>query len=141
MPRVLVANELSFVAAEDRRVARERLSGFIKTIVAAVGAGAERGLRSAVSLDGLALAPDYVLAQWRNDDAVDRESRRYMRTLQINTPPILLTDGAEVADREGRTEYRYQGELATGLGAAALLHGLAISLASSTKPASSQYRT
>lgn len=129
MPRVLVANELSFVPAPDRYVARERMARFLGTLVAAFAAGAERRLRAAVLLDGFELAPGYRLPQWRNDSDVDRESRTRMKSLQVNSPPIRTEDGEVVAERQARSEYRFQGKLAEGLGAAALLRGLGVSLA------------
>lgn len=126
--RPIVANELSFVALPDRHAARRQLDRFVATLRRAVGHGAERGLRSAVPLGPLALAPDYVFSQWRNDGEVDLEARRWVRSLQINCPAIGPADGADVVEREQLSEFRCGAEAARGLGTAFLLDGLCVSL-------------
>lgn len=126
--RPIVANELSFVAVADRHAARRHLDRFVATLRRAVAHGAERGLRSPVPLGPLALAPDYVFSQWRNDAEVDVEARRWVRSLQINCPAILPADGAEVAEREQLAEFRCGADEARGAGTAWLLDGLCVSL-------------
>ncbi len=130
MRRPLVANELSFVAGPDRRVAVSRLTGFVRTLQHAVSLGAERGLRSTVPLGALPLAPNYVFAQWRNDPDVDLEARRWVRSMQINCPAISATDDEALRERELTSEFRCAGTEARGLGAAWLLDGLGVSLTS-----------
>lgn len=131
MPKGMVLNELSLQPmAQDRWHARARMEALVRTLRAAVGAGAERALRMVAPLDGVALALDYSVPQWRNDEAVERELRQYFRSLALRAPILADPDPPATQEAAERSEFKYEGVVALGLGSAFLLPALALSLGS-----------
>jgi hypothetical protein len=66
------------------------------------------------------LASDYSLRQWLNDNKVDLEERRFIKSLATKSPfSEDILEPAEVHSVENNIascEFRYQGKLAIGLG-------------------------
>jgi hypothetical protein len=125
----IVFNELSIeVCATDLSIAKQWMSEFINTILAIKPpSGVKRKLRTKNDFNYLLLAPDYTLAQWRNDPNVDLETRRFLKTLQDkNDPP--LPDFADPS-----IEVSYQGKSTIGLYYAFVYNSLAISFRSSSQ--------
>ncbi len=127
MARELIANERSFTPVMTIFLARQRMARLVGLLVAAVRAGATRGLRCPMNLDGLMLAPGYLLSQWRNDLEVEREPRQFLRSLQTKFPEIGDTDPADIQARHKFEEFRLGDDQALGLAAAFLLNGLCVS--------------
>jgi hypothetical protein len=127
----MVLNELALARqAENVHEARDRMTLFVLTLIAAIHAGAERALRSLLPIDAVELAPGYSVAQWRNDPHVEREQRSFLRSLSSKAPFLTATDDATIVDRSDRSEFRFEGRIASGLGAAFILDALSVSLAS-----------
>jgi hypothetical protein len=125
-----VFNELSITKpAPTLSDARRWMTQLVQTILMASNAGAERALRSHDEFGHHELFPGYPIAKWRNDPDVDLELKRFFRTV-TSKAPLLVDVAAEVVDRSLGSEYRHGGHLCHGLGAAALLDGLALSLPS-----------
>ena len=78
------------------------------------------------------LASDYSLRQWLNDNKVDREERRFIKSLATKSPfSEDILGSAEVYSVENNVascEFRYQGKLAIGLGIAYLLDTISVSV-------------
>jgi len=131
MAKELILNELSLLQlATGIYSSRERMKALVDTILEAVRAGALRSLRSPGPIDATLLTQGYSIAQWRNDPQVDREQRSYFRTLQTKSPYLSEADGAALLDKHSRSEFRFRGQTATGLGTALLLDALSLSLTS-----------
>jgi hypothetical protein len=123
----LVLNELSLGQAQlDVPRARQVMTQFVSVVRAAHRAGLRRSIRMEKALNDHLIAPDYPIARWRNDMAVEREERQYFRSViaQIS----LLADLPEIQELRGTYEFRYRGSSADGLGVAHLISGLALSL-------------
>lgn len=105
----IVFNELSIQkSAVDSSIAKEWMSEFIHTIRAIkLPNNTKRKLRTTSDFNSLPLAPDYTLAKWRNDPNVDRETQRFLRTLQDKNDLILLEDINIIAPS---IEVKYQGK-------------------------------
>ena len=79
----IVFNELSLNKPFDsKQVAMEGMIKFIETLRTAIEKGAERELCTKDDFDFLPLSLGYQIVQWRNDRAVDREHRSFLRSLQ-----------------------------------------------------------
>lgn len=130
MSRQLVFNELSITRpAPTLADARRWMTQLVQTIQMASNAGAERALRSHDALGHHELFSGYPIAKWRNDPDVELEWKAYFRSV-TSKAPLLVDVAAEVVDRALGSEYRHDGQLCHGLGAAALLDGLALSFPS-----------
>jgi len=90
-------------------------------------------IRTHDDLSYVPLAPDYPLARWRNDDGVDREVRRFFRTLLTKSPYLVDVEDDAIAIRNDRSQFSYQGDEAKGLGVAYLLDALALSFRSARR--------
>lgn len=122
----LVLNELSlFQCAADAYVGRERIELLIQTLRHAVRLGAQRALRGPADLFEIELAPGYRLGDWRQDQVVDIERRRYLSSF-VSKLPFLVDLPAQQEDALLK-EFRYRGARAEGLGVALLLDGIGIS--------------
>jgi hypothetical protein len=133
-----VLNELSFCrfrepqqpcAAANRTEARAWMTTFVQTLSTTARLGLPRSLRTMESFAIQQIAPDYNLAQWRNDVAVDRDLRELFRQYSTKSP---LLDGllATLVDRSRGCEAKFEGVECKGLLVAYLLDCLAISLPS-----------
>ena len=122
----IVFNELSLqTAAADISTARQWMLVLIDTIRAIRPApGIKRKLRTRNDFNYLFIAPDYRVAQWRNDPDVDIETRRFLKALQDKNDPPL----PDIADLG--IEVKYQGKQAIGLDYAFVFKAIALSLIS-----------
>jgi len=125
----MVLNELSLHSpAPDVHIARQRMSTLLRTVRIAIQNGVNRVLRTHENFYGESLAAGYSIANWCNDSNVDREERRYFRSLATKAPywaDLLLS-----ADDVYLSEFQYNGTHAHGLGFAYLIEAMALSLCS-----------
>jgi hypothetical protein len=99
---------------------------FVEAVRTASRAGLRPSLRMLNDIHAELIAPDYPIARWRNDLAVDREIRTYFRSISAKVP--LLIDLPEIQDLSREYEFRFDGVVAQGLGVTYLISGLAISV-------------
>lgn len=130
----IVLNELSLeTSAPDQLVARQWMSNLVQT-VRAINAQTKRQsiLRSQYDFHSTLLASDYSLRQWLNDNKVDREESRFIKSLTTKSPfSEDILEPAEVYSVENNIascEFRYRGKLAIGLGIAYLLDTISVSV-------------
>ena len=124
----MVLNELSmFPLAKDVYTARLRMAKFIETLVVAVSLKVDRALRIEGDINVIELASGYRIASWRNDPEVDRDIRRYFRSLTTKAPYLQDVSNPEILDTYDLSDFFYSHEKAKGLGIAFLLDALAIS--------------
>ena len=129
----MVLNDLSIQSpANSIPQARRLMEELIDTVVLATSPshGVKRTIRTDSGLDHLLLAPDYTIAQWRNDSAVRREMRSFFRTLTAHAPFLDGVLNQELVDKNNMCQFFHEGREAKGLGAAYLLDALALSLRS-----------
>lgn len=106
-----------------------KMNQLIEVIKKAFEFGADRnGFRVHERFDQILLADQYPLSKWRNDKSVDRDRRVYWTSLQTKSPFLQATDSCETAEKEITEEFKYQGKKADGLGWAAILDGLSLSI-------------
>lgn len=118
-------NELSLERPfENKQVARNGMDEFITTLRNAIEKGAKRELCTRDDFDCLQLSLGYPIVQWRNDSEVDKDDRRFLRSLQDKTY-TPLPDLVDVA-----VETNYLGKRAIGLEYAFVWEALAISFQS-----------
>jgi hypothetical protein len=129
MGKELILNELSVREAPSLYSAREQMARLIATLSAATRAGASRSLRTHALIDSLLIAKDYSIAHWRNDPAVEREQRSFLRTM-LSKSPFLRAEDGEALERSTRSDVFFEGRAAIGLRAALLLEALPVSLQS-----------
>lgn len=121
----IVFNELSLNKPFDnKQVAMEGMIKFIETLRTAIEKGAERELCTRDNFDFLQLSLGYQIVQWRNDRAVDKDNRSFLRSLQDKTSTSLL-DIINVS-----FEANYLGNRAIGLEYAFSCEALAVSFQS-----------
>ena len=124
----LVLNDLSLLPlARDIYVARQRMSNFIETYIAAVSLKVEKALRTADDMNGIELTSGYSVAQWRNDPDVSREVRTYLRTIATKKPYLQGVNDPKILDTYYASDFRHNDKQAAGFGMAFLLDALAIS--------------
>lgn len=127
----MVLNELSMrFPASDIYVARQRMVHLIETVLQATTHGVKRTLRTHSDFNGQMLAPDYPVVRWSNDSSVDRELRRFFRTLVTKSPFLEDITDVSIQNTFYLSESFHNGETAVGFGVAFWLEGLAISLSS-----------
>ena len=123
----MVLNDLSLLPlAEDIYTARQRMNTFVGTLAAAVSLKVERILRTDYDIHKMELTPGYPVARWLNDIEVDREARRYFRSLATKAPYLQDGDDSTISDRYYSSDFFYDRKKAAGLGMAFLLDALAI---------------
>lgn len=135
----MILNELSFAqAAQDIPTARQRMSQFISTLRSPNIGKLKRVLRTHKEFQATELAPNYSLAQWRNDPKVDKYEQRFLRALEFKSP--FLFELPLALDKSISFEFSFEGNIITnpnnqicGLGAAYLLDSIAVSLISEPK--------
>ncbi|XZF65192.1 MAG: hypothetical protein ACSI46_11135 [Gloeotrichia echinulata DVL01] len=124
----LILNELSLQnTAPNEQVAQQRMSELIKTIKAVKAQGVKVSLRTKDNFHTIILAPNYPLRRWLND--ADEVERIFIKTLATKAPFSTDIISSEIQDIENNTslsEFRYQGELAIGLGIAYVLNTITI---------------
>ncbi len=129
----MVLNELSLCTpASDVITARQWMSQLVLTLRQATTTGVKRILRTSNEINSLEIAPDYPIARWRNDSEVDREERRFFRTL-TNKAPFCNDVAEDYKDQFDLSQVWFEEQEAQGLGFALIIDGLAISLNSDTK--------
>jgi hypothetical protein len=130
----MVLNELSLrTSAANIPAARQMMSDFIETIIAATTSKVKRIIRTHSSLDSEELAPGYPVARWRNDNEVDRDLRRFFTALVTKSPFLNDVFDLDILNSANLSDFFYGEDRALGLGVAFLLDGLAVSLNSETR--------
>lgn len=127
----LVFNELSARSmARTTHDARERATNMVEAIAAIAGERAATLVTiDSFDLYGAALADDYTIFHWLNDNAVERDLKTLLRT--ISTKITFDQDVSEtVKDRFLLSDFRLDGRRADGMGLAYLLATTAVSLRS-----------
>ncbi|MBS9388207.1 MAG: hypothetical protein HEQ33_04605 [Dolichospermum sp. WA123] len=122
----IVFNELCLqTSSTDINTARQLMTDFINTILAIkTPSSCKKKLRTQSNFNNLQLAPNYLLVQWRNDQDVDIDARRLIRSLQDKNDPPL----PDIADPE--IQVTYQGQNTIGIYYAYVNNSLSISLQS-----------
>lgn len=119
-----VLNELSFqVSALNRAIAREWMKALVAAIAEATASGLKRTLRCPLDFETQVLAREYTIAMWRNDREVDQITQTFFRRLATN---YQQQQGLEEFLLD--TEYRFGGQISTGLATALLLDTIAFSI-------------
>lgn len=127
----MVLNEASLhTPAADISKARQLMSELITTVRTATSQGVKKVIRTQSDFQSTLLASDYPVARWRNDNEVDREARRFFRTLTTKAPFLADVSDSKLEDTVNLSEFKHQGTPANGLGIAYLLETLALSLVS-----------
>ena len=120
-----VFNELSLERLfKNKQAARNGMDEFIATLRTAIEKGVKRELCTRDDFDYLQLSLDYPIVQWRNDSEVDRDDRRFLRSLQDKT----YTPLQDLIDVE--VEINYLGKRSIGLEYAFVWEALAVSFRS-----------
>ena len=126
----MVFNELSArTLASDIFTARQLMSELISTMVAAKGCGL-KGLRTQTNFHAMVIGENYPLSLWLNDNEVNKDEKRFLKTLatktplSIDIPDVNLKIKVEAPD----CEFSLQGSQAEGFKVAYYLDTLAISL-------------
>ncbi len=132
----IVLNELSIeTPAPNTSIARQWMSNLMQ-IVRSINAETKSRATLITQYDFhlTLLASDYTLRRWLNDIDVDKEERRFIRSLSTKAPfSEVAPDSDEVQlleNNRGSYEFRYQGKTALGLGVAYLLDIISVSLLS-----------
>ncbi len=131
MPFEIFFNELSLTPpAPDMAAGRQNIANFITALRhARKTLGTTLPLRVPREfLNNLRLAPNYMLGQWFNDNAIDRDLRTYFR--DAVTRWHLIPKDVHRAQTEANCEVFCQGTVAYELAAAHLNSGIAMSFAS-----------
>ena len=125
----LVLNELSLTPAPNRDEARRRMSGLLQCISQLGLMGMHGPVRINAPLDGVELAPDYLIGVWRGDQEVDLDMRRLYKS-RIGVGPYLTEEEIRLLKGDDEIEVRVNGRASRGCEAAYLLGGVALSLRS-----------
>ncbi|BAY31368.1 hypothetical protein NIES2107_32270 [Nostoc carneum NIES-2107] len=124
----LILNELSLLhPAPNEQVAQQRMSDLIKTIKAVKAQGVKVSLRTKEDFHTIILAPNYPLRRWLND--AEQVERIFIKTLATKAPfssDIVNSEIQDIENNASLSEFRYQGELAIGLGIAYVLNTITI---------------
>ena len=129
----IVLNELSLEPpAPDQLTARQWMFNFIQTVRGINSQTKSQSiLRSQYDFYSTALSSNYSLRQWLNDNDVDREERRFIKSLATKAPfSEDIRDSDEIYSIEnnsGAYEFRCHGKPAIGLGVAYMLDTIAVS--------------
>lgn len=133
MATALCFNELSFqTPAASVSDARLWIGLLTDTLLAFSSQGVNVPLRGIAGLHNLPLAGDYPIAKWLNDPLVSREHRTYLRNRLTQAPALRNEDALQSVDDAEVWEFRFNGQLAIGLGAAFRLDGIAVSVLSAS---------
>ncbi len=128
----LILNELSLQnPVSNEQIAQQMMSDFIKTVKAMKAQGVKINLRTKENFYTTILAPNYPVSRWCND--ADQIERLFIKNLATKTPfstDLLNPKIQEIENNASLSEFRYQGQLAIGLGIAYILNTIVISLLS-----------
>ncbi len=119
-------NELSISQFASIELAKAGMKTFISTSIAYTKNGARRGIRSSSDMHYLTIAPEYTIANWRNDPDVSREEKTYYRSLSTKFP---VFDGLPaIQDQANEFECKHNDISSPGLLATYLMDCACISL-------------
>lgn len=121
----LILNELSIKSQTNETDARAVMKSFISTIAGLTSNGVQKVLRTKDDINDIALAPDYPLRKWRNDEAVSREERTFFRSLTSKSP--YMVDSSELSQESLGYSCLYKEKNADGFRAAWVLDGVCLS--------------
>jgi len=127
----LTLNELSLTLASDRDQARQRIAAFLQCIAQLGLIGVDGAVRISEALDGVELAPGYLIGERRSDVDVDLDLRRLYKS-RIGTGPYLTDAEARSLKGGEDIEIQVQSIASRGCEAAYLLDGIALSLRSAS---------
>jgi hypothetical protein len=108
--------------------ARGAMDNFIATIKACRTVGIGGTFRIPEGFHTSALAPDYPIARWLNDQTVSKEKKLFIGALAIKTPYLEGLLGTPEANGFDEAEFQFDGSQADGLGVAYILDAVGISL-------------
>ena len=127
----MALNELSLRSpAQDMYVAQQQMSNLLSMMRMATKSGVNRVLRTHENFYAEFLAPGYSIADWYNDANVDREERRYFRSLATKAPYWRDLSESGIKENYDLSEFQHNNVRADGLGFAYLTDALAVSLCS-----------
>ncbi len=125
----IVVNELSFrELAATQAEARSRMIAFVSLLGQARRAGFRGDIRIPLTFFSTELVAGYTVTNWISDPDSPREHRTYLLSQGTKSP--FLINLPILQEIFGISEFRFQGELAEGLGAAYLMDALGVSLQS-----------
>ena len=125
----LVFNELSLTPLVATNLAAQgAMDNFIATIKACRTVGIGGTFRIPEGFHASALAPDYPIARWLNDQTVSKEKKLFIGALAIKTPYLGGLLGTSDANGFDEAEFQFDGSQADGLGVAYILDAVGISL-------------
>ncbi|GAA3497694.1 hypothetical protein GCM10019016_047970 [Streptomyces prasinosporus] len=124
---LLFLNEKSWGAACDPARAERAMADFVAVVrAAAAEGGSSTALVSEVDVKSLDIAEGYPVNKWIAASPRNRALWRRLRALQGRSPVRSVFSADDAADH---LEYRHDGEVVLGLGAAHFMDGIAVSLA------------
>jgi hypothetical protein len=121
---LLFLNEKSWGTASDPTRAERAMADFVTAVRAAAAAGGT-ALVSEVDVKALHIADGYPVNKWIGASPRNRALWQRLRALQGRSPVRSVFPAEDAADH---LEYRHNGEVALGLGAAHFMDGIAVSL-------------
>ncbi|NOT61144.1 MAG: hypothetical protein HOP19_13070 [Acidobacteria bacterium] len=125
----MIANELSLkTPAYDMQTAQQWMGQFVQTLRSLVTLGTDRVLRVPADYQTTPLAFGYTLVHWFGDNQVDKEERRWFRSLSTRSP--FLEGLPDWEDEAWKSEFFFNGNPSMGLGYAFLLNAIAVSWSS-----------
>jgi hypothetical protein len=123
----MLVNELSLSpAAPDVTTGRNRVMQFVLTMREATAHGIRRTLRIPQDFFSNPVGPNYYWKDWTKDKQVERELRRFLRSLVSKEP--FLGDEPDVEAVWKEIDCKWRGQSAQGLKAAYVSDGLALSM-------------
>ncbi|CAL9421474.1 hypothetical protein SUDANB60_01841 [Streptomyces sp. enrichment culture] len=124
---LLFLNEKSWGTACDPARADRAMADFVNAVRAAASAGgSDTALVSEVDVKALEIAEGYPVNKWIGASPRNRALWQRLRGLQGRSPVRSVFPARDAADH---LEYRHDGEVVLGLGAAHFMEGIAVSLA------------
>lgn len=121
----LVLNRESLSGIADVPTAKRRMEDLFQTIISLIGKGANRVLRTRDDFNTVLLTDGYLVSQWRNDESVDKDLRRYLTSLTTKAPYLVGLD--EHSQRAYSIECHVYGERSEAIEAVYLLDGVSVS--------------
>jgi hypothetical protein len=123
---LLFLNEKSWGMACDPARAERAMADFVDAVRAAAAAGGSgTALVSEVDVKALEIAEGYPVNKWIGANPRNRTLWQRLRGLQGRSPVRSVFPAEDAADH---LEYRHDGEVVLGLGAAHFMDGIAVSL-------------
>ncbi|MBG0851461.1 hypothetical protein I2W78_06270 [Streptomyces spinoverrucosus] len=123
---LLFLNEKSWGTACDPARAERAMADFVDAVRAAAAAGGSgTALVSEVDVKALEIAEGYPVNKWIGASPRNRALWQRLRGLQGRSPVRSVFPAEDAADH---LEYRHDGDIVLGLGAAHIMDGIAVSL-------------